>query len=87
MIHSVILNINYICCFRCDQLYSLEKNDFTVGKISQGMWCSTTAQGSALGPILLNLYINDIVNVSDQSKYVLFADDTNIMYSIFLEEC
>ena len=38
-------------------------------------------QGSVLGPVLFNLYINDIVNVSNKFKYVLFADDTNILYS------
>ena len=39
-------------------------------------------QRSVLGPILFNLYINDndIVNVSDKFKFVLFADDTNILY-------
>ena len=38
-------------------------------------------QGSVLGPILFNLYINDLVNVSNKFKYVLFADDTNILFS------
>ena len=38
-------------------------------------------QGSVLGPILFNLCIHDIVNVSDKLKCVLFADDTNILYS------
>ena len=38
-------------------------------------------QESVLGPILINLYINDIVNVSAKHKFVLFADDTNILYS------
>ena len=34
-----------------------------------------------LGPILFILYINDICNVSKILKFVLFADDTNILYS------
>ena len=34
-------------------------------------------QGSVLGPILFNLYINYIVNVSTKLKFILFADDTS----------
>ena len=38
-------------------------------------------QGSVLGPILFIIYLNDICNVSDVVKCVLFADDTNIFCS------
>ena len=34
-----------------------------------------------LGPRLFILYINDICNVSKILKFVLFADDKNILYS------
>ena len=36
-------------------------------------------QGSILGPLLFILCINDIVNVSDVVKLIMFADDTNII--------
>ena len=38
-------------------------------------------QGSVIGPKLFILYINDICNVSKLLKFILFADDTNILYS------
>lgn len=38
-------------------------------------------QGSVLGPILFLLYINDISLVCDQAKFLLFADDTAVLYS------
>ena len=35
-------------------------------------------QGSILGPTLFILYINDICNVANLAKCILFADDTNV---------
>ena len=44
-------------------------------------------QGSVLGPLLFNLFINDIVDIDD-SKKILFADDTVFYVSdVTLELC
>ena len=39
-------------------------------------------QGSIIGPILFILYINYMCNVCTLLKPILFADDTNLFYSV-----
>ena len=37
-------------------------------------------QGSTLGPLLFLLFINDIENCSKLLKFILFADDTTVLF-------
>ena len=64
--------------------YLTNRNQYVIADDhSSGMRLITCGvpQGSVLGPVLFLIYINDICNVSNLLKFVLFADDTNI-YSV-----
>ena len=58
------------------QYVSFQSNDSQKMTIKCGV-----PQGSILGPLLFLLYINDIVQSSTKVSFILFADDTNILYS------
>ena len=39
-------------------------------------------QGSILGPLIFSIYINDLVKVSNIFKFLMYADDTTIYFSL-----
>ena len=79
----ILCDINdHITVFTCKNLthrkqyVQIKGTKFSLESIPGGF-----PQGSILGPILFNLYINDICNVSSILEFTLFADDTNIICS------
>lgn len=38
-------------------------------------------QGSILGPLLFNLYVNDIVRTDHNAKFIIYADDASLFFS------
>lgn len=65
---------NYLCNRRQFVSYNScisQERDITCG----------VPQGSILGPLLFILYVNDITYTSNALQFILFADDTTILYS------
>ncbi|XP_024116978.1 uncharacterized protein LOC112138628 [Oryzias melastigma] len=70
--------LSWVKSYLTERKQFVKINEFT--SEAKGISCGVP-QGSILGPLLFNIYINDIFNVSKLLKLILFADDTNIFYS------
>ena len=67
----------FLMDFLKDRKYSVNVN----GKSSATRTSNIgVPQGSTLGPLFFLIYVNDIINCSNILKFILFADDTTILY-------
>ena len=57
-----------------EQFVSVNGTDSTKTRIKYGV-----PQGSILGPLLFIIYINDIPEIAKFAKFILYADDANII--------
>ena len=71
-------SLNFLSSYLTNRKHKLKYKGFTSG--SQDVTCGVP-QGSVLGPLLFLLYINDLSSVCQQGKFLLFADDTAVLYS------
>jgi hypothetical protein len=69
--------LKWFACYLSDRSQSVVINN-TIST-SKPIVCGVP-QGSVLGPLLFLVYVNDLVQVSDKAKFILFADDTNVIY-------
>ena len=70
--------LNWITSYLANrsQFVSIDGSHSSLSHVSCGV-----PQGSVLGPKLFILYVNDLCNVSNLVKCILFADDTSLFYS------
>jgi len=71
--------LNWLSSFVTDRFQIIKfKNSFSrVIRVSSGV-----PQGSHLGPLLFNIFINDISNVFKHSNFLLYADDLKIFRQV-----
>ena len=68
--------LNWLTSYLSDrkQYVSVKNSDSSTGHIKYGV-----PQGSILGPLLFIIYINDIPEIACFAKFILYADDANII--------
>ena len=65
--------------------YLLDKKQYVVyNNCNSNLVNVTTSvpQGSILGPLLFSISINNLIHVTDKLKFIMYADDTTIYFSL-----
>lgn len=87
--HSILLNKLHHYGIRGISLnwfnsYLNDRSQFvslgTINSDTEKIVCGVP-QGSILGPLLFILYMNDLANIPDRPDMILFADDTNLLFT------
>ena len=87
--HNILLNKLHVygirgVAFEWFRSYLSERYQYVMFRDQLSSKLPTTCgvpQGSILGPLLFLLYINDFPTICNSAKAILFADDTNIIFS------
>ena len=85
--HKILINKLHHCgCINISlnwfKSYLTERSQYVVinDTISKTLRITTgVPQGAVLCPLLFSIYINDLSRATDKFKYILFADDTNLI--------